>query len=85
MLKGGSNETEGSGEEEEDIEEDSEAGGFVDKWGWIDCVNNVSETCRCSWDDVWQMSAIEFLNILAYRNDKIEKDKADLEKWKRNN
>jgi len=31
------------------------------------------------------MSAIEFLNILAYRKDKAEKEKADIEKWKRRN
>lgn len=43
----------------------------------------VSETCRCSWDDVWQMSAIEFLNILAYKKDKTEKEKEEIEKWRR--
>lgn len=52
-------------------------------WGWISCVDAVSETCRCPWDAVWQMSAMEFLNILAYRKDKIAKEKEDLEKWKR--
>jgi hypothetical protein len=31
------------------------------------------------------MNAIEFLNILAYRRDKAEKEKADIEKWKRRN
>lgn len=31
------------------------------------------------------MTAIEFLNILAYRKDKMEKEKADIEKWKRRN
>ena len=44
----------------------------------------VSETCRCSWDDVFRMSAIEFLNILSYRKDKMEKEKADIEERKRN-
>lgn len=45
----------------------------------------VSETCRCSWDDVWMMSAIEFLNILAYRKDKAEHEKEQIERWKRRN
>lgn len=45
----------------------------------------VSETYRCSWDDVFRMSAIEFLNILSYRKDKMEKEKAELEEWKRRN
>ena len=28
-------------------------------------------------------TAIEFLNILSYRKDKMEKEKADIEEWKR--
>lgn len=43
----------------------------------------VSETCRCEWDKVWEMSAVEFLNVLSYRKDKIEKEKKDIEQWKR--
>jgi hypothetical protein len=31
------------------------------------------------------MSALEFLNILAYRRDKSEKEKADIERWRRRN
>lgn len=42
----------------------------------------VSETCRCSWDDVWKMTAIEFLNIISYRKDKAERERAELERWK---
>lgn len=45
-------------------------------------MDNVSETCRCSWDDVWQMTAMEFLNIIAYRKDKNEEVKAQIERWK---
>ena len=85
LLQRGGNEDSGQGEEDEDLERDSEARGFADKWGWIDNVNLVSETCRCSWDDVWMMSAIEFLNILAYRKDKAEHEKEQIEKWKRRN
>jgi len=29
------------------------------------------------------MSAIEFLNIICYRRDKISKEKEDIEKWQR--
>lgn len=42
----------------------------------------MSETLRCPWDSVWKMAAIEFLNILSYRRDKAEREKADIEKWK---
>ena len=85
LLQGGSNEVERSGEEEESSEGDTEARGFAERWGWIANVDAVSETCRCSWDEVWVMTAIEFLNILAYRKDKAEKEKADIERWKRRN
>ena len=83
-MQGGSNEDSGQGEENEDIEGDSEAGGssFDEKWGWIACVDAVSETCRCSWDNVWEMTALEFLNILSYRKDKMDKEKTEIEKWK---
>ena len=80
----GSSSEDAEGAEGDSGETDSEyRGDFEERWGWISCVDAVSETCRCSWDDVWQMSAIEFLNILAYRKDKIAKEKEDLEKWKR--
>ena len=45
----------------------------------------VSETCRCSWDEVFRMTAIEFLNILSYRKDKSEKEREEIEEWKRRN
>lgn len=43
----------------------------------------VSETCRCEWDKVFEMPIMECLNILSYRADKIEKEKKDIEEWKR--
>ena len=82
-MQGGSNEDSGQGDEEEDLEEDTGSGGFAEKWGWVANVDLVSETCRCSWNEVWEMSAIEFLNILAYRRDKGAKEKEELEKWRR--
>ena len=53
------------------------------KWGWIQCVDAVSDTCRCSWDAVWEMGIIEFFNILCYRKDKQEQEKRSLEKWRK--
>ena len=38
---------------------------------------------RCSWDVVWDKTAVEFLNVLAYRKDKDTAEKEALEKWKR--
>ena len=51
--------------------------------GWIANVDAASETCRCSWDEVMRWTAIEILNILSYRKDKIAKEKQDIEEWKR--
>lgn len=48
----------------------------------MDCV---SETCRCSWDDVWQMTVLEFLNIICYHNDTVERRKSDIQDWKNKN
>ncbi len=46
-------------------------------------MDTVSNTTRSSWDDVWRMTAVEFFNILAYASDKAEKEKRDIEQWKR--
>lgn len=53
------------------------------RWGWVANVDAVSETCRCSWDEVWRKDALEFLTILAYRKDKGEHERQELEKWKK--
>ncbi len=38
---------------------------------------------RQSWPAVYEMTAMEFLNVLAYRNDKIEKNNKEREQWRR--
>jgi hypothetical protein len=38
---------------------------------------------RCSWDDVWNKPALEFLNVLAYRRDKDEAEREAITKWKK--
>ena len=38
---------------------------------------------RCSWDEVWSMPAVEFLNVLAYRKDKTEWENEALDRWKK--
>ena len=82
--KAGSEDT-GQGDEGETAEE--AAGGGIDlfqeKWGWVANVDEVSKTCRCCWDDVWNMNVVEFLNIICYIKDRAAKEKEDIEKWKR--
>ena len=73
---------EGQGEAGDTEEDRSDAEGDS-QFGWTSCVDAVSETCRCSWDAVWTMSVIEFLNILCYRKDKQEQEKRMMEKWRK--
>ena len=74
-----------SGDEEGDDGEDSGPSAFHDRWGWIANVDGVSETMRVSWDHVFSMPAIEFLNVICYMKDKAEDRKAQIEKWKKEN
>ena len=40
---------------------------------------------RLSWDDVYRMPAVEFLNVVCYRRDKAEEERMQMEKWKKRN
>lgn len=40
---------------------------------------------RVSWDYVWKMPVMEFLNVVCYRHDKDEEQKRQIEKWKKQN
>ena len=71
--------------EDEDSGPDSGGSGFADKWGWISHVDGVSETMRVSWDDVFRMPAIEFLNVVCYRKDKADEERRRIEQWKKRN
>ena len=37
---------------------------------------------RCSWQEVFDMPALEFLNVIAYRIDRNAKDKREIELYK---
>lgn len=69
--------------EEGDNGNDSDNQEFSQKWGWISNVQSVADTMHKSWDDVFAMNVVEFLNVICFIKDKAEKDKADLEKWRR--
>ena len=70
--------------EEGDTEQDRGTDQGVAQWQlWVGCVDAVSETCRCSFNEVWEMPVIEFLNYLCYRKDKMEREKRQMEKWRR--
>ena len=43
----------------------------------------VSETCREGWSTVYSMNPYEFFNILAYRIDKNNEEKRQIDAWKR--
>lgn len=65
--------------------EDPGPSGFAKRWGWYAHVDGISETMRISWDDVFKMPVLQFLNMICYRNDKAEEQKREIERWKKNN
>ena len=71
--------------EDEDAEPDSGISEFNEKWGWVANVDAVANTMRLSWDDVYRMPAVEFLNVVCYRRDKAEEERMQMEKWKKRN
>lgn len=46
-------------------------------------VDAISELTRQPWDSVWNMDVIEFLNLICYREDKLNEQKKQIEKWRR--
>lgn len=56
-----------------------------DSYQWLALIDSVSETTRETWAAVWNMGIYEFFNIVAYRNEKLDRQKAEIQKWKRNN
>ena len=38
---------------------------------------------RQGWNDTFRMTALEFLNVIAYRKDKAEEERRQIEKWKK--
>lgn len=69
---------------EEGIAQPSEDGEtFHRKWGWVAHVDSVSEATHETWDKVWQMNVVEFLNIICYLKDKAEYKNKEIDKWRR--
>ena len=62
--------------------EDAGGDGFARRWGWLHHVDRASETMRCSWDDIFNKPAIEFLNVLCYRRDLDAAKKAEIDRYK---
>lgn len=46
-------------------------------------VDQVSNTTKLTWDEVFEMNIIKFLNINCYLRDKAEWERQQQEKWKR--
>lgn len=56
---------------------------YTTRWGWISLVDTVSETQRCSWDEVWRKPMIEALNTFAYAKDRNARREEEMEKYKK--
>ncbi len=46
-------------------------------------MDTVSETQRCSWDEVWRKPMIEALNTFAYAKDRNARREEEMEKYKK--
>lgn len=46
-------------------------------------MDTVSETQRCSWDEVWKKPMIEALNTFAYAKDRNARREEEIEKYKK--
>ena len=46
-------------------------------------MRSVADMIHKSWDEVWQMNVVEFLNTICYIRDKNEYEKEQIEKWQR--
>ena len=73
------------GDEEQGTDEETgPTASFLKQWGWINNVDTVSETMRISWNEVFEMNIVEFLNVVAYTRDKaqleLEREKEYLRK-----
>lgn len=82
---GAEDETPGHTEEDPGSEAEPEgpADDFTARWGWTALIDTVSETFRCSWDDVWKKPIIETLNGYAYTKDRNAWREKEMEKYKR--
>ena len=40
---------------------------------------------RQPWTETFKMPALEFLNVIAYRKDKAEEERRQIERWKKKN
>ena len=85
LFETGGPEDTGPGETDEGPGGDTGPSGFADRWGWVAHVDGVSETMRQSWNDTFRMPALEFLNVIAYRKDKAEEERRQIERWKKQN
>ena len=56
---------------------------YTSRWGWISLVDTVSETQRCSWDEVWRKPMVETLNTFAYAKDRNARREDEMERYKR--
>ena len=45
----------------------------------------VSDTTKISWDKIWDVGIIEFMNYAAYAKEKFNRQKEQIKRWKAKN
>lgn len=56
-------------EGEEDIDNEQDTKKESDKWGWIKCIDQVAQTTNRSWEEIYNLNIVEFLNTMSYIKD----------------
>lgn len=59
-------------DDEGDEDGDPGPGVFRQKWGWVFQVDRIAALTRSAWDSVYKLTAVEFLNLICYADDKEE-------------
>lgn len=51
---------------------------YTDKWGWVRCIDRVAKETNRSWNDVYELNVLEYLNTLSYINDETNRRNSEI-------
>ena len=54
---------------------------YQKRWGWQSVVDSISEKRRITWEQVYDMNIIEFLNMMCYIKDSSELERLQRDEW----
>ena len=72
-------------EDRETLEEGEEEPQKNEAHIWLSFIDMVSDITKISWDKIWDLGIIEFLNYAAYAKEKFNRQKEQIKRWKAKN